>query len=109
MAAVAPSIHSMTTDDVRNVSVDMSALLDAGELLTGTPAIQCSADLTIANPQINSAAVDINGSSVAAGAAVQFTAQSAVPGRYRIEVLCDTDAGQVIEGIVVISVERSRY
>ena len=108
MAGTAPQIRVMTTDETRNISVDMSALLDDGEVLVGTPDVQCAADLVIDNAQINAATIDVNGSVVAVGMAVQFRASSHVAARYDVEIVCNTDAGQVIEGCVVLHVKRSR-
>jgi hypothetical protein len=109
MTTTAPQVHAISTDEARNVSVDMSSMLDAGETITGAPSIECSADLTITNQQYNSAAIDINGEEVAAGHAVQFTVESAVPGRYTVEILASTSEGQEIEGRIRLNVERSRY
>lgn len=109
MAGTAPQIRAITTDELRNISVDLSALLDAGELLSGIPAIQCSDDLTIANPQVNGGAVEINGALVAMGMAVQFQVSSQVAGSYRVEILCGTDAGQTVEAEIRLTVRASRF
>lgn len=109
MAGTAPQLHTMTTEEVRNISVDMSFFLDDGELLDGTPDVQCSADLTITNAQISTAAVLINGEQVAIGMAIQFTVEAPIVGRYTIELLCTTDAGQTVEGSIQLNVIRSRF
>ena len=85
MAGRAEQVHSITTDETRNVSVDMSRLLDSGELLSGTPDVQGSDALTITNVSRNATAIIVNGESVAANMAVQFTLQAPTQGRYRIE------------------------
>jgi hypothetical protein len=109
MATAARQIHTISTDELRNVSVDMSAMLADDEVITGAPSIQCSADLVITNEQYNSAAIDINGETVAIGKAVQFTVESTAPGKYRIEVLANTSEGQVVEGAITLNVSSSAY
>jgi hypothetical protein len=109
MAGIAPQIHEMTTDEARNISVDMSGLLDDGELLIGTPDIQASADLEVEMARVNDEPVAINGVTVAAGMAVQFRASSTVANRYFVDIVCTTDAGQTIEGSVSIVVKQSRH
>ena len=105
----APQVHSITSDETRNISVDMSGLLDAGELLTGTPTVQCSDDLMITNVQLNTGTVSINNRDVAAGKAVQFTVSSSVAGYYGIEILVGTSSAQTLEGQLNLSVAGSRY
>lgn len=109
MALIAPEIRSFTTDETRNISIDCSEVLDDGELLTGSPTIQCNAEITVTNEQVNAGAVVINGDSVAAGSAIQFTATCSTPGTYYIEAKCNTDAGQLIEGRIKVVVERSLF
>lgn len=109
LTQVAGELRSFTTDSARNVSVDMRGFLDAGELLTGTPSIECSVDLVVTSPQINSVARKINGRSVPAGQAVLFKVESAVAGTYYAEIVCATDGGQVIEGAISLVVEDSVY
>lgn len=99
----------MSTAETRNVSIDASGKLDTGELLTGTPTIQGSANLTFSNQQVNSSELTINGATVAIGNAVQFTVQCNIPGRYKIEMECNTDANQVIEGEITLIVSKSKY
>ena len=109
MGSVAPEVRSITTDETRNVAIDCSDMLDSGELLTGTPMIQCSASLTITNQQVNASAVVINGQSVAAGKAIQFTVTSGTPGSYAVEAKCSTDGSQVIEGRLKLLVEKTKF
>lgn len=109
MSREAPEWHDMSTDETRNVSVDMAAMLDAGELLTGTPSIQCSANITVTNPQVNAVAVTINGRECAAGEAVQFKVSCTVPEDYRLEIVCSTDAGQTVEGAIRLLVSDSEF
>ena len=103
------TIHTITTEEVRNVLVDMSGPLETSELLTGTPDIQADAALTISDIQINSAVVTINGSSVAIGKAVLFKVTPSTSGRYSIEIVCGTDAGQTIEDKIVLHVLATEH
>jgi hypothetical protein len=109
MSCTAAQAYEISPDELRNISVDMSGLLDEGELLTGTPEVQASEFLTIVDAQINSVAVTINGTSVAAGLAVQFRVSSLVEDDYFIEVLCDTDGGQIVEGTLHLTVRESHH
>lgn len=109
MAGIAPQVHELTTDETRNISVDMSGLLDSGELLTGTPTVTGSVPLTITNQQKNASALTINGSSVAAGLAVSFTLACSTAGSYTIEVKCGTDASQTVEGYIKVNVVSSSF
>ena len=71
---VEPEIIEMKVSEVRNVAVSFVGKLDDGELLTGTPLVVeiTSTDLTLVNKVISTAALTINGKSVAIGEAVQF-------------------------------------
>lgn len=109
MPSLAEQIHDISTDEVRNVSVDMTALLDDGEVLTGIPTIECSAALTITNEQRNGTAITVNGTEVAANCAVQFTVAASEPGRYILEVVCSTDGSQTVEGRIILYVKRTLY
>ena len=109
MSTVASELHTVSTDETRNIAVDCSDMLDSGELLTGTPTVTTSAGVTLGSKQVNSATLTINGASVAAGLAVQFTATATTPGLYEIEITCNTDASQVVEGRIKLLVEKSKY
>ena len=99
--------HSITTEEVRNVMVDMSGLLDSLETLTSPPAIQAPAGLTISNAQINAAEATINGSQVAIGQAVSFTVTPSLAGSYTIEIVCSTSSGQTVEGRITLIVKTT--
>lgn len=103
----APQLREITTDEVRNFSVDFTDALDVGELLTGTPTIESAAAFVVTAVQINAAAMTINGRSVAAGCAVVFSASCPTRGKYHVDVLADTDADQTIEGRIVVNVVAS--
>lgn len=109
MSCDANQWHEMSTEERRNISVDMSGLLDDDETLIGTPDVQCSADMTIENAQINDAEIVINGETVAIGKAVQFRASSSVADDYRIEIVCETSAGQQVEGALQLLVTASEF
>lgn len=109
MSLTATQIHEATTAETRNISVDMSALLDTGETINGVPDVQCDSSITVTNQRYNSSAVTINDTSVAAGNAVQFTAQPSTSGRYIIEIVFTTTGGQTIETRIILSVSATRY
>jgi hypothetical protein len=90
---------------IRNVAVDFTGVLDASELLTGTPTVtDSSGELAIGGVQVSSVAMLINGVSVPAGRAVAFSVErgAAPEGDYELDILAATDAGQQIPGTVVI-------
>lgn len=107
MVATATQIHTISTDETRNVSVDMTGLLDSGELLTGTPTVEGSASLTFTNQQVNVSELTIDGATVAVGKAVQFTVSSSVQSNYKVEIVVATDGSQTVEAIVQINVRNT--
>lgn len=100
--------QQMTTDEVRRVSVDMTALLDDGEILSGTPVIECSDALTISGITKNAGAVTINGATVAANKAIQFTVTPSLTGWFMIDAKCSTDAGQTLEAELALLVKETQ-
>lgn len=91
----------------------MRGKLDVGELLTGTPTITeltdgvASSDLSFSNQAVNTAALTINGQSVAAGQAVQFKVSGGVNGQtYTIRITVATNAtpAQTLQEDMVLSV-----
>lgn len=104
MSIKAPEIYRISTDETRNVSVDFTNVLDSGETISGTPTVECSANLTISGEQANTTTVTIKGVTVAIGLAAQFTVSSATPGKYLIDVKCATTESQTVEGIVTLIV-----
>lgn len=109
MVAVAQQSQGMTTDETRIVSVDFSDLLDSGETLTGAPTVQHGTGITVSSETINSAEVTVNDEAVAIGKAVQFVIVASASGRYLLEVLCSTSAGQTLEGRCTLDVSASRF
>jgi hypothetical protein len=109
MAGTAEQIQKITTEELRNVSVNFADLLDSGELLTGTPTVVSDTDVTIDNEQVNDEIIIINNESVAVGNAVQFTVECAVAGNYTVEIKVSTDAGQVLEGLCILKVIDTVY
>ena len=92
MSTIARQVPCKEESEVRNVAVDFTDELDAGELLTGTPTVT-EATLTIGNIAINTAPLTINGRTVAIGAAVQFNVSGGTATTtYDIKVSVDTDA-----------------
>lgn len=92
----APEKPDVTVGAAPNVSVSFVDVLDDGELLTGTPTVaeQTTSDLTIVNKAVNTAALVINGESVAIGQAVQFhvSGQLAANSPYKIKITVSTSA-----------------
>ena len=82
----------------RIISVDLTDDLDlfpSPTLLTGTPMIVevTTTDLTLASKAVSTAALSINGRTVAIGKAVQFTGAGFVDGvTYTIRVTVSTDS-----------------
>ena len=104
MAGTAPQLNEMTLAEARNFAVDFGSMLDAGELLTGTPTVTGDASLTITNKQVSAAELTINGSTVAIGEAVQFKIDADTAGYYTVTITCATDASQTLEGRIRIRV-----
>lgn len=110
MSCTANQLPCKTANETRLAAVSFVDALDSGELLTGTPTVTevSTSDLTIDNEQTNTAAITVDGVSVAVGQAVQFTvAGGTVDTLYRIEVQCGTDAtpAQTLECVVSLAVE----
>ncbi len=110
MSIEAPEIQSKAKSGVRNVAVSFAGKLDSGELLTGTPTITeiTTSDLTFSSVGVNSAALTINGRSVAISEAVQFKVTGGTADRtYRIRVSATSDSSpaQTLVVIVTLKVE----
>lgn len=102
----APERPVLVPGETRNFAVSFGDVVDSGELLTGTPTVaeETTSDLTIANKAVNTAALTINGKSVAIGQAVQFKVsgqlatgtvrgdESIATGNYEIKITVSTDA-----------------
>ena len=102
----APERPVLVPGETRNFAVSFAGELDSGEVLTGTPTVaeQTTSDLTIENKAVNTAALTINGKTVAIGNAVQFKVsaqlaagseredESVATGTYKIKITVGTDA-----------------
>jgi len=90
-------VPELSEGDIEIVSIDFWKILDAGELLTGTPTVaeQTTSDLTITNKAVNTASLEIKNRSVAVGEAVQFkiTGQQS-DSTYRVRVTVSSTAGR---------------
>ena len=108
MRGTARQIHEVTTLEVAVVSVDMRGVLDDAETLTGTPTITppTGSGLVFTNKTVNSATIEVNGVSLAAGQAVQFKADATagVVARYELDIVCGTSAGQTRHGRITLDV-----
>jgi len=84
----------------------MTAELDAGEVLTGTPALTVVGDgLTADSPAVNSTELTINDVVVPIGRAVRFRVSAGVPSvEYGIKIRCDSDASQDIISAILLQV-----
>jgi hypothetical protein len=105
--STAPQRREKTVSEARNIAIDFTGKLDAGELLTGTPTVVeiVTADLTLSNKAINTSAKTINGVSVATGMAVLFKAAGGEAGRsYRIQITVTTNASPaqtLVENVIL--------
>jgi hypothetical protein len=97
---------------VRNFAVSFVDVLDAGELLTGTPTVVDEATtgvLTIGNKAVNTAALTINNHPAAIGQAVQFSVsgQVASASEYAIKITVQTTSTppQTLVGVVKFRAE----
>jgi hypothetical protein len=103
---LAPQINCKTASEVRNAAVSFADLLASGETLTGTPTVT-QASLTFANQAVSTAALTINGETVAIGKAVQFKVSGGAAGNvYEIDINCDTTSTpvQTLYGTVTLEV-----
>ena len=93
---LSPQRHTVARGEIVNVAVSMIGLLDAGELLTGTPTVLevTTTDLTLGSKIVNTASITINSVVNLAGQAVTFTAAPTVTalGSYTVTVTCGTNA-----------------
>lgn len=96
-------IPTKTVNEVRNAAVSFAATLDDSELLTGTPTVTATpSGLTFASPKVNTAAIEVEGQSVAIGKAAQFSVSGGEHGKtYVIRVSVGTTAtpAQTLEAI----------
>lgn len=89
----APEIEPKTVVEIRNGAVSFLGKLDVGELLTGTPTITGSSDLTLSNKVVSTSGLTIRGTTHAAGQAVTFTVAGGLAGEtYDINVNVGTNA-----------------
>ena len=91
----APQRHQIAVGEVRNHAVSFADVLDAGELLTGTPTVaeQTTSDLTISNEAVSTSALTINHNTVPAYEAVQFSvSDQKAATAYKIKITVSTDA-----------------
>ena len=96
--------------ETRNAGGNLIGKLDDGELLTGTPTVLevSTSDLTLTNKVVNTAALTLEGVSVAVGQAVQFSVAGGTAGStYQITCTCGTDStpAQTVKQTVTLVVE----
>lgn len=113
--SIAPQRPFKSVSGIRNVAVSFSEMLDAGELLSGTPTItevagtgSPTTDLTLSNKVVSTAELTINDVAVPTGEAIQFsvTGGTVANSPYSITISVGTDAtpAQTLIGTVVLTV-----
>lgn len=92
----ADQMPALAVGDTQAGAVSFAGQLDTSEVLTGTPTIteQTTSDLTITNKVVSTAALTINGESVAIGEAVTFavSGQQLTGSPYTIKIVVSTDS-----------------
>lgn len=110
MTSTAPQRQTMSAGETRLVSIDFTNKLDSGELLTGSVTTTVSpTGPTISNAAVSTAALTINGETVAIGQAVQFKITGVTAGTtYVVTVTVGTDStpAETVQGAVVIVVDQ---
>lgn len=99
MGISSPEIQQKGAAETRNVSVDFSGRLDAGELLTGTPTIteNTTSDLTITNKVVSTDTLTIRGNKIGPGQAVQCRVAGGTAGRlYSLTISVGTTGSQTL-------------
>ena len=104
MTSTAPQVHSMSTEEVRHVAVDMSGKLDTGETLTGTPIITSGSNQTITSKVVSTTELTINSATVAIGQAVQFTLDATAKSVDTVYIKCGTSSSQTVDGEITVNV-----
>ena len=91
---VTPKFVRKHVSEVRAVAVDFGAVLDSGELLTGTPTVtEATGGVTLGSKAVNTGSITVNGRTVITGQAVQFTITGGTAGtEYTVVVTCGTNA-----------------
>lgn len=91
------------------ISVDFGNTLEEAELLTGDPTVTDDAetgDLVITDAQVNESGLLIDGSTAAAGQAIQFRITGGQKGKeYTLRMVCSTTAGRTKHGLQRLKVE----
>jgi hypothetical protein len=101
-------IYYVTPTEVNGVKVDMSLLVQEGEILTGTPTITVSG-MTASSPLVSTTQLLFgeppNQYTVDAGKAVTFTLTGGTDGTdYSIKVSCGTSASRTREAHCLVKV-----
>ena len=92
-------LPKLSVGDTDIAAIDLTDYLDSGETFTGTPTVVeiTTTDLTITNKQVNTAALTLNGRTVAIGAAIQFKISGQLAARsYTIQVTGSTTSGRTL-------------
>lgn len=85
---------SMSSGSTRNVMIDLSEDLQAGDTLVDPPTVTTTTGMSITNKHINNVQLfdKVHNRYVEAGTAVTFTVASSTPGSYTISFQATTSA-----------------
>ena len=112
MPDTARQIHTISTNEARNIAVSFVGKLDGTEVLTGSPTVtEVDAGspnaLAITSKAVSTIELTINGATVPIGQAIQFKIDGSgatVGNTYLVDIVCDTDASQTIDGRIQITI-----
>lgn len=106
-----PQQHTAWPGEIRQCAVSFVGKLDTGETLAGTPTVTASStDITISGTAVNTTALTIDGTTVAASQAVQFkvTTVSGTGGsKYTMIATTTTSLSQVLNASMTLTMETT--
>jgi len=97
MVKILPGIPEISAGETDDGAVDFTDRLDSGETLSGTPTVTevTSSDLTISSVAVNTATLTMFDTTIAIGAAVQFTVSGQLASTlYTLNVTTSTSASR---------------
>jgi len=99
--------HEIAKGATRTVSVSFAGKLESGEVLTGTPSVTAvSGSATVGSIARNSAAITVNGVSVATNKAVVFSVSALTQPRVTLRVACGTDGSPSQTLVMLVTFNR---
>lgn len=108
MALAAQNLVRMGQNETKNAAVDFTGQLRSGETISSVTSVTISpSGPTLSNNAVSGSAMDINGTSVAAGKAITFriTGSAATKGQYTITATVATSSSQVLVSLLPLRVE----